>query len=42
MEEVTVFNSKGEKIEHIKVPAKWTANVCFGGKGKKHVIYYRL
>jgi gluconolactonase len=31
---VTVFNSKGEKIEHIKVPAKWTANVCFGGKGK--------
>lgn len=30
---VTVFNSQGEKIEHISVPG-WTANVCFGGKNK--------
>ncbi len=32
---VTVFNSKGEQIEHIEVDAKWTANVCFGGKDMK-------
>jgi len=32
---VTVFNSKGEKIEHIPVDARWTANVCFGGKDMK-------
>lgn len=32
---VTVFNPKGEKIEHIPVEAKWTANVCFGGKDLK-------
>lgn len=30
---VTVFNSKGEKIEHIAIPG-WTANVCFGGKNR--------
>ncbi|GAB5409070.1 MAG: SMP-30/gluconolactonase/LRE family protein [Balneolaceae bacterium] len=28
---VTVFNSEGEQIEHIKVPEGWTANVTFGG-----------
>ena len=28
---VTVFNSKGEQIEHIAVPESWTANVTFGG-----------
>ncbi|MDR2036580.1 MAG: SMP-30/gluconolactonase/LRE family protein [Bacteroidales bacterium] len=32
---VTVFNAKGEKIEHIPVDANWTANVCFGGKDMK-------
>jgi gluconolactonase len=32
---VTVFNSRGEKIEHIPVDANWTANVCFGGKDMK-------
>jgi gluconolactonase len=32
---VTVFNSKGEKIDHIPVDAGWTANVCFGGKEMK-------
>ena len=32
---VTVFNSKGEQIEQIPVEAKWTANVCFGGKDMK-------
>ena len=32
---VTVFNPKGEKIEHIPVEARWTANVCFGGKDMK-------
>lgn len=28
---VTVFNSKGEQINHIPVPENWTANVTFGG-----------
>ena len=32
---VTVFNSKGEQIEHIQIEAGWTANVCFGGKNRK-------
>lgn len=31
---VTVYNPQGKKIELIEVPAKWTANVCFGGKNK--------
>lgn len=31
---VTVFNPKGEQIEHIDVPEGWTANVCFGGKDR--------
>ncbi len=31
---VTIFNPAGEKIEHIDVPAKWTANLCFGGKNR--------
>ena len=29
---VTVFNPKGEQIEHIEVTEPWTANVCFGGE----------
>lgn len=32
---VTVFNSSGEKIDHIAVEEPWTANVCFGGKDMK-------
>lgn len=32
---VTIFNSKGEKIENISVDAPWTANACFGGKDRK-------
>jgi gluconolactonase len=32
---VTVFNSAGEKIEHIDIDAGWTANVCFGGRDRK-------
>ncbi|MEO6521669.1 MAG: SMP-30/gluconolactonase/LRE family protein [Mucilaginibacter sp.] len=31
---VTIYNPKGEKILHIPVPAKWTANICFGGKDR--------
>lgn len=31
---VTVYNPRGEKILHIPVPARWTANVCFGGKDR--------
>jgi len=29
---VHVFDKAGRKIEHIAVPERWTANVCFGGK----------
>lgn len=35
---VTVYNSNGEKIEHIDVPAPWTANVCFGGKNRNDLF----
>jgi gluconolactonase len=35
---VTVYNTKGEKVEVIEVPSKWTANLCFGGK-KKNVLF---
>jgi len=35
---VTVFNPAGEKIAHIPVPARWTANLCFGGKDKKDLF----
>ncbi len=28
---IDVYNPAGQKIEHIDVPANWTANVCFGG-----------
>lgn len=29
---VTVFNSRGEKIDYVAVSKPWTANVTFGGK----------
>ena len=32
---VTIFNKKGEQIDHIDVPEDWTANVTFGGKDRK-------
>jgi gluconolactonase len=32
---VTVYDSAGKKIAYIPVPEKWTANLCFGGKGKR-------
>lgn len=32
---VTVFNPKGEQIEHIAIAEPWTANITFGGKGRK-------
>jgi gluconolactonase len=35
---VTVFNNKGQKIKHIPVPAKWTANICFAGKEKNKLF----
>jgi gluconolactonase len=31
---VSVFDSTGKKIEHIAVPEKWTANVCFAGTSR--------
>lgn len=35
---ITVYNSSGQKIKHIPVPARWTANVCFGGKHKNQLF----
>ena len=35
---VTVFNPKGEQIAQIPVEARWTANVCFGGKNRDILI----
>ena len=32
---VTVFDKTGKQIDHIDVPEKWSANVCFGGKNRK-------
>ena len=29
---VTIFDKNGNKIDHIKIDKKWTANVTFGGK----------
>ena len=31
---IHVYSPTGEKIEHIDVPANWTANVCFGGANR--------
>lgn len=31
---VTVYNPQGQKITHIPIPERWTANLCFGGKNK--------
>lgn len=35
---VTVFNAAGNKLSQIDVPARWTANVCFGG-ARKDVLF---
>ncbi len=35
---VTVFDPSGKKIEHIPVDARWSANVCFGGKDR-HTLF---
>lgn len=32
---VFIYNSKGEKIQHIPVNEEWVGNVCFGGKDRK-------
>jgi gluconolactonase len=31
---VTIYDPSGKQIEHIDVPSKWTANLCFGGPAK--------
>ena len=31
---ITVYNPEGKQIEHIDIPERWTANVCFGGKNR--------
>ena len=35
---VTVYNKNGEKIDQIKVPSQWTANLCFCGK-KRNILF---
>jgi gluconolactonase len=35
---VFVFDRQGKQVEHIDVPEKWTANVCFGGKERRTLL----
>jgi gluconolactonase len=35
---ITVYNPEGKQIEHIAVPAKWTANLCFGG-AQRNILF---
>ena len=35
---VTVYDSTGQRIAHIPVPEKWTANLCFGGRDRKSLF----
>ena len=35
---VTVFDRTGKQIDHIDVPERWTANVCFGGPERDHLF----
>jgi gluconolactonase len=35
---VTVFNSRGEKIDFIPVPKPWTGNITFGGKDRSRLF----
>lgn len=35
---VSVFNSQGEKIQHIPVDQGWTANVTFGGPNEQYLF----
>ena len=35
---VTVYNKEGKKIEHIDVPADWTANITFWGKERNYLF----
>jgi gluconolactonase len=35
---VTVFDKSGKQLGNIPVPEKWTANVCFGDKGRKSLF----
>lgn len=35
---VTVFNTKGEKVHHIKIPEDWTGNITFGGE-KNDILF---
>ena len=32
---VTVFSPTGQRIAHIPIPEKWTANLCFGGRDRR-------
>ncbi len=32
---ITVFDKTGKQIDHIDVPEKWSANVCFSGKNRQ-------
>ncbi len=35
---VTVYNKEGKKIEHIDVPADWTANITFAGE-ERNILF---
>jgi gluconolactonase len=35
---VTVYDSRGKKIQHFDIPSAWTSNVCFGGQ-KRNILF---
>ena len=35
---VTVFNPAGKQLAHVDIPAKWTANICFGGRNNDELF----
>jgi gluconolactonase len=37
-EGVDIYNKEGEHIQHLDVPEKWTANICFGGANNDEIF----
>ncbi|GAB3328587.1 SMP-30/gluconolactonase/LRE family protein [Marivirga atlantica] len=35
---VDIYNTEGEHIQHLDVPEKWTANICFGGANNDEIF----
>jgi gluconolactonase len=35
---ITIYDPSGKKIDHIDIPSRWTANLCFAGK-EKNILF---